>query len=292
MMRTGTISSEKLSAVSDLIRLPRQQGTLLVLWPTLWSLFLASDGRPPLKVLVIFVIGTFLMRSAGCAINDVADRGFDPFVERTRSRPIASGRLCVREALFVFAALSLLAFVLVLFLNPFTIVLSFIGIALASVYPFVKRVSHWPQAVLGMAFGWGAVMAWAAVNNALGIVPLLIFAANIFWSIAYDTIYALMDKDDDIKIGVKSTALLFGDSVYKALYLLYVCMAIALSLAGYLKGMGAFFFGGVFVSLIAFIRSVNTVKRTPTRATAWRSFTANAFFGGLVLVFILIDFYI
>lgn len=292
MTRTGTISSEKLSAVSDLIRLPRQQGTLLVLWPTLWSLFLASDGRPPLKVLAIFIIGTFLMRSAGCAINDVADRGFDPFVERTRSRPIASGRLCVREALFVFAALSLLAFVLVLFLNPFTIVLSFIGIILASVYPFVKRVSHWPQAVLGMAFGWGAIMAWAAVNNALGIIPFLIFAANILWSIAYDTIYALMDKDDDVKIGVKSTALLFGDSVYKALYLLYVCMAIALSLAGYLKGMGAFFFGGVFVSLIAFIRSVNTVQRTPTRATAFRSFTANAFLGGLVLVFILIDFYI
>ncbi|MBI2413789.1 MAG: 4-hydroxybenzoate octaprenyltransferase [Deltaproteobacteria bacterium] len=291
MMRTGTLTIDKLSAVSDLIRLPRQQGTLLVLWPTLWSLFLASGGRPPVKVLVIFVIGTFLMRSAGCAINDIADRNFDPHVERTRSRPIASGRLKVREALFVFAALSLLAFVLVLFLNPFTIVLSFIGIALASVYPFVKRISHWPQAVLGMAFGWGAIMAWAAIENELGFVPLLIFVANIFWSIAYDTIYALMDKDDDIKIGVKSTALLFGESVYKALYLLYVCMAIALSVAGYLKGMGVFFFAGVVIALLSFLSSVNSVKKTPTREAAFRSFTANALLGGLVLVFILLDFH-
>lgn len=285
---TGT--GGKLLAISDLIRLPRQQGTLLVLWPTLWSLFIASEGAPPVKLLIIFVLGTFLMRSAGCAINDIADRNFDGFVERTKTRPIASGRLNVKEALFVFAALSLLAFALVLFLNPFTIFLSFIGIVLASVYPFVKRYSHLPQAVLGMAFGWGAVMAWAAVHNSLGIVPVLIFLANICWSMAYDTIYALMDKEDDLKIGVKSTAILFGKHVYAVLNVLYIGVAGFLIAAGLVKGLGKFYFLGIALSLIAFFFTVSAVKKTPTRGTAYRGFTFNAILGGVILFFIIIDF--
>ncbi|MFQ5464411.1 MAG: UbiA family prenyltransferase, partial [Thermodesulfobacteriota bacterium] len=203
----------KLTAISDLIRLPKQYGTLLLLWPTMWSLVIASGGRPSFRHLVVFTVGTFLMRSAGCAINDIADRNFDGFVERTRTRPLASGRLNVREALFVFAVLGLGAFVLVLQLNRLTIVLSFVGIALAAIYPFMKRVSHLPQAFLGAAFGWGAVMAWSAATGTVGGVAVLIFLANVFWSTAYDTIYALMDVEDDLKIGVKSTAILFGPRV-------------------------------------------------------------------------------
>lgn len=279
----------KLSAISDLIRLPKQYGTLLLLWPTLWSLFIASGGRPSIKHLAVFMLGTFLMRSAGCAINDIADRNFDGHVERTRTRPLASGRLKVKEALFVFAALVLLAFVLVMLLNPFTVLLSFVGLLLASVYPFVKRFSHLPQAFLGMAFGWGAVMAWSAVHNSIGIVAVLIFAANISWSMAYDTIYALMDKEDDLRIGVKSTAILFGDRVYLILKALY-CLAVALLfIAGRLQGLGAAYLIGLGASLAAFIWITELVKRNPTRETAFKGFVANAAVGGFILASIIIE---
>lgn len=288
-MDAGVISIKKLSAVSDLIRLPKQQGTLLVLWPTLWSLFIASNGTPVFKHLAIFVLGTFIMRSAGCAINDIADRNFDPFVERTRARPLADGRLKVREAALVFAALSALAFALVLFLNPLTIMLSFIGIMLAGAYPFVKRYSHFPQVVLGMAFGWGAVMAWSAVRGTVDIVPALIFAANIFWSTAYDTIYALMDKEDDLRIGVKSTAIFFGPSVYNALVFLYFCFTALLGAAGLIEGMGLTFFAGLILCLILFMAVVVMVKTNPARRTAFRGFLANAAIGGVLLFFIIID---
>lgn len=286
-MNTNAITVKKLIAVSDLIRLPKQYGTLLVLWPTLWSLFIASNGRPGVKLLAIFILGTFLMRSAGCAINDIADRNFDPFVERTRSRPLANGRLKVNEAIFVFAALSTLAFILVLFLNPLTILLSFIGLFLASIYPFIKRVSYFPQAFLGIAFGWGAIMAWSGVRGSLGLIPLLIFTANIFWSTAYDTIYALMDKEDDLKIGVKSTAILFGGSVYKALYLLYILFSILLATAGWLAGLGIFYYSGIACGLVSFLWTVHAVKRN--RQAAFTGFLANALIGGVILISIIID---
>ncbi|MFQ5442392.1 MAG: 4-hydroxybenzoate octaprenyltransferase [Thermodesulfobacteriota bacterium] len=288
-MSTTAISVKKLTALSELIRLPKQYGTLLVLWPTLWSLFIAAGGRPSLKLLVIFIIGTFLMRSAGCAINDIADRNFDPLVERTRRRPLASGALTVKEALFVFVSLSTLAFALVLFLNPLTIILSFVGILLAAVYPFVKRVSSLPQTFLGMAFGWGAVMAWTAVRNTIGPAALLIFTANIFWSMAYDTIYALMDIDDDIKIGVKSTAILFGRRVYLALNILYLAFSATLAAAGWLMGLGLFYYLAVGLGLCAFLWIVRAVQKNPVREVAFRGFVANAVVGGLMLLFIIVD---
>ena len=281
--------SGKLSAISDLVRLPKQQGTLLLLWPTLWSLFIASNGRPSLTHLVIFCLGTFLMRSAGCAINDLADRKFDPEVERTRTRPLASGRLKPIEALAVFIVLSLLAFALVLQLNRLTIVLSLVGFALAAVYPFVKRVSHFPQVVLGMAFGWGSVMAWSSVRSEVSIVALLIFLGNIFWSTAYDTIYALMDKEDDLKIGVKSTAIFFGDNVFKALVALYFLMCAALGAAGIIEGLGLVYLAGLSVCLALFLGVVGMVKASPARKSANTGFIANAFIGGLLLLFIIID---
>lgn len=289
-MNTTTLSSGKLGALSDLIRLPKQYGTLLVLWPTLWSLFMASDGWPGVKLLVIFVLGTFLMRSAGCAANDIADRNFDPHVERTRTRPLADGRLQVREAVFVFLALSTLAFGLTLFLNPFAITLAFVGVLLAVVYPLVKRVSHLPQVFLGIAFGWGAVMAWAGVTGELGAAGLLIFVANIFWSTAYDTMYALMDIDDDLKIGVKSTAILFGKKVYSALAVLYAGMAVMLLGAGLIKEMGGFYYLGLVLSLVLFLLSVFNLRKDPTRKGAFRAFMNNVAIGGIFFVFIILDF--
>lgn len=278
----------KLTAISELVRLPRQQGTLLLLWPTMWSLFIASGGAPSLKHVIIFTLGTFLMRSAGCAINDLADRKFDPEVERTRTRPLASGALKPKEALFVFAVLCLLAFALVLQLNRLTVMLSFAGVALAAVYPFIKRVSHFPQVVLGMAFGWGSVMAWTAVTGELSAAALLIFAGNIFWSTAYDTIYALMDKEDDLRIGVKSTAIFFGGNVFKALAALYFLMILTLGAAGMVAGLGTIYLAGLAVCLVLFLSVVSMVKSNPVRKTANRGFIANAFIGGVLLFFIVL----
>ena len=290
-MTTRTLTG-KIIAISDLVRLPRQYGTVLVLCPTLWALFIAADGRPPLKILGIFILGTFLMRSAGCVINDIADRNFDRFVERTKTRPLADGRLKLKEAIIIFIILSSLAFVFVLFLNPLTIALSIIGISLTAVYPFVKRVSHLPQVFLGIAFGWGAIMAWTAVNNTIGLPAILIFTANIFWSTAYDTIYALMDKEDDIKIGVKSTAILLGRHVYKTLYLLYGIVIIILAAVGFISKMGSIYFVVLLLSFVIFEYLAFTLKSSPTRETAFRIFVANALVGLLILAGIFADYVI
>ncbi len=287
-MDTGTLTY-KLSAISGLMRLSKQYGTLLVLWPTLWSLFIASNGRPSAMHLIIFTAGTFLMRSAGCVINDIADMGFDGHVERTRERPLASGRLKAKEAVFVFIVLAILAFSLVLFLNRYTVILSLVGIILAAVYPFVKRVSHYPQFVLGMAFGWGAVMAWSAVHESIGPVAGLLFGANICWSVAYDTIYALMDIEDDKKIGVKSTAIAFGKRVFTAIRLSYAAAAALLALAGYVANLGPVFYAGIAISTAVFFMITSMVEKMPSRENAFKGFVANAGVGALILASIIID---
>lgn len=279
----------KVLAVADLIRLRSQYGTLLVLAPTLWSLFIAAGGRPELHHLLVFIVAAFLMRSAGCAINDIADRRFDGFVERTKTRPLADGRLSVTEAVIIFVAFVLVSFALVLTLNLLTIGLSFVAIALAAGYPFVKRVSHFPQPVLGMAFGWGAVMAWAAVSGSISIIPILIFVANIFWSMAYDTIYALMDIEDDRRIGVKSMAIFFGTHVYKALVIIYALMLLCLIFAGYSAGLGVVYYLGIGLSFIVFMVAVFMVKKRPVRSVAYRGFFMNAWAGFILLIFIIMD---
>ncbi|MBE2898553.1 4-hydroxybenzoate octaprenyltransferase [Pasteurellaceae bacterium 20609_3] len=204
------LNTQKLSAYARLMRIDRPIGTLLLLWPTLWALVLASRGLPEGKLLVVFTLGVFLMRAAGCVINDYADRNFDGSVKRTALRPLATGEVTAREAKWLFVALSLLAFLLVLTLNRYAIGLSFIAIALAFIYPFMKRYTHLPQFVLGAAFGWSIPMAYAAVSNALPLACWLLFIANILWTVAYDTQYAMVDRDDDLRIGVKSTAILFA----------------------------------------------------------------------------------
>ena len=221
-----------------LTRMDRPAGALLLLWPTWWALWLAAGDFPPWKPLVIFTLGVFAMRAAGCAVNDYADRKLDPQVARTAGRPIASGRVRPGEALAVFAVLLLFAFVLVLFTNRLTIELSFAGAALAALYPFSKRYTYLPQVVLGAAFGWSIPMAFAAVKG--GVPPLgwLLLIANILWSVIYDTEYAMVDREDDIKAGAKSTAILFGDSDLPILGMLMGTFLLAMLFVGQRAQLG------------------------------------------------------
>jgi len=210
----------KLVLYAQLIRLEKPIGFYLLLWPTLWALAIAADGAPDGGLLFVFVAGTFLMRSAGCAINDYADRDIDLKVARTRERPLTSGKISAREALAVFALLALLAFSLVLTLNRFTIMLSFVGILLAATYPYMKRFHYLPQVHLGAAFGWAVPMAFAAQTEALPKQAWLLYLAALLWAVAYDTMYSMVDRDDDLKLGIKSTAILFGsyDRIMVALF--------------------------------------------------------------------------
>ena len=228
-----------------LTRMDRPIGALLLLWPTWWALWLAAGDFPPIKALVIFTLGVFAMRAAGCAINDYADRKLDPQVERTAGRPIAAGRVTPREALIVFAVLLVFAFLLVLFTNALTIKLSFAGAALAALYPFTKRYTYMPQVVLGAAFGWSIPMAFAAVGN--GVPPLgwLLFIANILWSVVYDTQYAMVDRDDDVRAGAKSTAILFGDADLPILGILMGTFLLAMVFVGQRAVLGWPYWVGV-----------------------------------------------
>jgi len=230
---------------AELLRIDRPIGYWLLMWPTLWGLLAASNGNPELKHLFIFVSGVLLMRSAGCLINDFADRKLDPHVERTKQRPIAAGRISPTVALFGFVILLSLALLLVFQLSKFVIQLSVIGALLATFYPFMKRFIHIPQAWLGMSFGWGTIMAWAAEQGSISnsIVPWLLFSANILWSISYDTAYALADRADDKKMGMKSAALWFGD---------YALFAIIFSGAGtiLLLGIACWSYGAIVQSAV------------------------------------------
>jgi 4-hydroxybenzoate polyprenyltransferase len=216
-----------------LMRMDRPVGALLLLWPTWWALWFAANDFPPLAPLVIFTLGVFIMRSAGCVINDYADHGWlDANVERTRGRPMAAGRVSRKEALLLFGGLLTFAFVLVLFTNALTIKLSFGGAALAAVYPFTKRVTHLAQVVLGAAFGWSIPMAFAAVTNSLPPLCWLLFLANVLFSVVYDTEYAMVDRDEDIRVGAKSTAILFGDADRVIIGVLMATFLLAMMLAG------------------------------------------------------------
>jgi 4-hydroxybenzoate polyprenyltransferase len=221
-----------------LARLNRPIGILILLWPTLWALWIASEGKPDPLVFTVFVLGVVLMRSAGCIINDFADRDFDPHVERTKQRPIAAGKVQPKEALMVFVTLSLTAFALVILLNPFTIMLSFGGAFLAASYPFMKRYTQLPQAYLGMAFGWAVPMAFAAQQNTIPLVAWLLYLAVLLWALVYDTMYAMVDKDDDLKIGVKSTAILFGDYDRQIMAILQIIILGLLVKIGLIQELG------------------------------------------------------
>jgi 4-hydroxybenzoate polyprenyltransferase len=228
-----------------LTRLDRPVGIWLLLWPTLWAVWIAGRGKPDPRLFLVFVSGTVLMRSAGCAVNDYADRSFDPHVARTADRPLAQGRITTTEALILFAVLALASLALVLQLNKLTLLLALAGAFLAVTYPFVKRFLSVPQLYLGAAFGWGIPMAFAAQLDHVPRVAWLFLIANMLWVTVYDTMYAMVDRDDDLKIGVRSTAILFGDSDRHILAVLQAMTLLALYLAGRLLNMGTWYFGGL-----------------------------------------------
>jgi 4-hydroxybenzoate polyprenyltransferase len=239
---------EKLWLYAQLIRFDKPIGTWLLLWPTLWALAIAGQGSPDGWILFVFVCGVFLMRSAGCAINDYADRDIDLHVSRTRERPLTTGKISAREALGVFAVLGLLAFFLVLTLNQLTIWLSFGGIALAASYPFMKRYHYLPQVHMGAAFGWSVPMAWAAQTDSLPKMAWLLYVATLVWAVAYDTIYSMVDRDDDLRIGVKSTAILFGEYECLMIGLLQLLFLLAMLLVGVDLGFSGIYYAALFVA--------------------------------------------
>lgn len=214
------------------MRLNRPIGILLLLWPTLWALWIAGEGRPSGLVLTVFVLGVVLMRSAGCVINDLADRKFDPHVRRTQNRPMAQGRVTPQEGIALFVALSLTAFALVLLMNRLTVLLSLVAVLLAATYPFMKRYTYLPQAYLGLAFGWAVPMVFAAETGTVPDTAWLLLVATVLWALAYDTMYAMVDRDDDIRIGVKSTAILFGQADRAIIAAVQVTLVLVLLLVG------------------------------------------------------------
>ncbi|MGH8738365.1 MAG: 4-hydroxybenzoate octaprenyltransferase [Burkholderiales bacterium] len=279
----------RLDAYERLIRLDKPIGTLLLLWPTLWAVWLASNGRPEPDVLIIFVLGTLLMRSAGCAINDFADRNFDPHVERTRGRPLAAREISPAEALAVGAVLALLAFCLVLFLNRFAILLALLGLAVATSYPFSKRFFPLPQAYLGLAFGFGIPMAYAAVQDRLPAECWALLAANVFWAVAYDTEYAMVDREDDVKIGIRSSALTLGRFDVVAVMACYAAMLALLLGIGTARQLGWPYFAGLAVAW-AMIGYHYFLIRNRARAGCFKAFRHNNWVGAAIFAGIALSY--
>ena len=272
-----------------LIRADRPIGIYLLLWPALWALWVAGEGKPTWWVVVIFVLGTALMRSAGCAINDYADRDFDGAVARTKGRPIATGLVTPKEALWVFVVLSLAAFSLVLFLNAKTIAHSFVAVGLAAIYPFTKRITHLPQVGLGLAFAWAVPMAFTALQGAIPPVAWLLLLATVVWAVIYDTMYAMVDRDDDLLIGVKSTAILFGIYDRIIIGVLQVLMLGLLVLVGYLAARGLVYYCGVAAAAGFFVYQQYLI-RDRDRTLCFRAFLNNNYFGMTVFAALFLDY--
>ncbi len=272
-----------------LIRIDRPIGTLLLLWPTLWALWIAGRGHPDAQVFLVFVAGVFLMRSAGCAINDFADRDIDPHVKRTEQRPLASGRVSPAEALAIATLLAYLAFQLVLFLNMLTIGLSMIGVFLAASYPFVKRFTHLPQFYLGVAFGWAVPMGFAAQTGSVPLLAWLIFLAVVLWAAAYDTMYAMVDREDDLRIGVRSTAILFGPYDRFAIGLCQTLTLLLLAWIGPLAELGLWYSAGLLAAAVTAIWQQWLIRhRFP--ADCFRAFLNNNQFGLFIFCGILLSY--
>lgn len=276
--------TSKMREVADLIRLRNQAGTVLLMMPCLWSLVLASEGHPSFTLVAIFVAGAFLMRSAGCAINDVIDSDIDRKVERTRHRPLPSGRLSRTEAVLVFICLLGVSASLLTFLNRLTFILSLVAVILAALYPFAKRVISMPQAVLGVAFGWGAIMSWTAVRGTLELPAILIFLATVFWAVGYDTIYAIQDQEDDRRIGVGSSALLFGRFAWLAIAVVFSGMIACLAFVGFLEQVGHWYTVALVVVSIVMVVQVVMVRRGLDRDAAFDMFRSHAGIGVAILL--------
>lgn len=272
-----------------LMRLDKPIGIFLVLWPTLWALWLAGSGKPPVAIVLIFILGCIVMRSAGCVINDIADRQFDKFVARTRHRPLAASKISVCSASYLFLSLMLCGFVLVLFLNKLTIELAFIGAVLAIIYPFLKRITHLPQIGLGLAFAWGVPMAFAAVTGEVTSEAWLLFSAAVVWPVMYDTLYAMVDRIDDVKIGVKSTAILFGKADRLMVGMLQILCLILLCKIGKDFRLNGFYYFGLFDAAILFIYQQILIKdRLPKNCFA--AFLNNNWVGCVIFLGIVLHY--
>ena len=279
----------RLILYSRLMRLDRPIGIFLLLWPMLWALWIASEGSPDPLVLLVFASGVVLMRSAGCVINDYADRNYDPHVERTRDRPIAAGRVSPGEALALFAVLCLTAFGLVLLMNRLTIMLSFVGVVLAALYPFMKRFTHLPQVFLGAAFGWAVPMVFAAQTGGVPKVAWLLFVATVLWATAYDTMYGMVDREDDLKIGVKSTAILFGEADRAIIATIQLLLLAALLMVGQTASLGAYYyFGLLLASGLALYQQYLIRERQPK--ACFQAFLNNNWFGAAVFTGLVLDY--
>ena len=282
--------TERLTQYFLLARLHRPIGILLLLWPTLWGLWIASDGNPGVTNVVVFVLGTVLMRSAGCAINDYADRDFDVHVERTKDRPLAARRISTDEAVMVAATLAFIAFLLVyFFLNKLSLYLSFAALAIAATYPLCKRFFSLPQAYLGIAFGFGIPMAFAVETDSIPAIAWWLLAANICWTIAYDTEYAMVDRNDDVRIGIKTTALLFGRFDVLAVMLCYAAMLGIMAIIGFDLQLGWFYVAGLVVAA-AIAGEHYRMIRDRSREGCFKAFMHNNWLGAAIFAGILMDY--
>ncbi|MDT8386636.1 MAG: 4-hydroxybenzoate octaprenyltransferase [Thiogranum sp.] len=280
---------ERLAQYALLMRLNRPIGIYLLLWPTLWALWIAGEGSPDLLVLLVFVAGVALMRSAGCVINDYADRDVDPHVKRTSDRPVAAGRVKPREALFLFAILSLTAFGLVLLMNRLTVYLSLVGVVLAATYPFMKRYTHFPQVYLGAAFAWAVPMAFAAQTGGVPKIAWLLFVATVLWVTAYDTLYGMVDREDDLKIGVKSTAILFGDADRSIVAMIQILLIGALLLTGQTAGLGGYYYFGLLLGSGSLLYQQYLIRDRDPRQ-CFQAFLNNNWFGAAVFIGIVLHY--
>lgn len=282
--------AKKLDAYERLMRLDKPIGILLLLWPTLFALLLAGRGKPDWIIVLIFVTGTALMRSAGCVMNDIADRKFDGLVERTKNRPLATGEVSVKEAYLLAAGLCLAAFGLVCFLNKTTILLSIAALFLAATYPFTKRFLAIPQAYLGLAFSFGIPMAFSAINDYIPPLAWVLLVANTAWAIAYDTEYAMVDRDDDIKIGIKSSALFFGKYEVLAIMLCYAAMLAILAYVGHFMGFGLPYFIGLGAALVLVARQYTLIKKR-VKTDCFNAFLQNNWIGLVLFLGLAAQYY-
>ncbi len=281
--------TQKLMPYIRLIRLNKPIGIMLLLWPVLWAIWLSTAGMPDLKLLLIFIIGTCVMRSAGCAINDVADRSFDGQVKRTRERPIPRGEISVKQALLTFGLLMGVALYLVIHTNSLTILLALPAAILAATYPYAKRISYLPQLHLGITFAWAVPMTFAAHTSNVSSTAWLTFLTTIVWAIIYDTQYAMVDKDDDIKIGIKSTALLFGDDVRLIIILLQILMLLGLTLIGYSVGLPWQFNVSLGVTILVFVYQT-WITRDYSRIAYFRAFKSHNWVGLTIFLGIMFSY--
>jgi 4-hydroxybenzoate polyprenyltransferase len=282
-------ASLRFGALLQLIRFDKPIGTLLLLWPTLWALWIAAQAVPDPKLLAIFAIGTFLMRSAGCVVNDLADRNLDGFVSRTQARPLVTGAVSAQQAVMLLIVILLLAFLLVLMTNRMTVLLSVVAIALASTYPFMKRVTHLPQVVLGIAFSWGIPMAFSAQSETLPNALWLLYAANLLWTVAYDTQYAMVDREDDLKAGIKSSAILFGAKDKLIIALLQVATLLCLAAAGQAFGLGLSYYLALAIAAGLFVYHQLLIReRTPENC--FKAFLHNSWVGAVIFVGVALNY--